>query len=80
LDSFRTYQAAQEEANDKRKEPWDEDDVLDHILNDMALEIFSNKHSYHYQVFFMKYSIFMGDGTTVKAFEKRVAWLSTFPW
>jgi hypothetical protein len=71
LDSFRTYQAAQEEeANDKRKEPWDEDDVLDHILNDMALEIFSNKHSYRHQVF-------MGDGTTVKAFEKkRVTWLN----
>jgi hypothetical protein len=56
--------------NDKRKEPWGEDDVLDHILNDMALEIFSNKHSYHHQVFFMKYGIFMGEGTTVKAFEK----------
>jgi hypothetical protein len=52
LDSFRTYQAAQEEANDKkRKEPWDEDDVLEHILNDMTLGIFSNKHSYHNQVF-----------------------------
>jgi hypothetical protein len=78
LDSFRTYQqAAQEEANDKQKEPWDEDDVfLDHILNDMALEIFSNKHSYRHQVFFMKYGIFMGEGTTVKAFEKRVTWLN----
>jgi hypothetical protein len=76
LDSFRTYQAAQEEANDKRKEPWDEDDVLEHILNDMALGIFSNRHSYHHQVFFMKYGIFMGEGTMVKEFEKRVTWLN----
>jgi hypothetical protein len=76
LDSFQTYQAAQEEANDKQREPWDDDDVLDHILNDMALEIFSNKHSYRHQVFFMKYDIFMGEGTTVKAFEKRVTWLN----
>jgi hypothetical protein len=76
LDSFRTYQAAQEEANNSRKEPWDEDDVLDHILNDMALEIFTNKHSYCHQVFFMKYAIFMGDGTTVRAFEKRITWLN----
>jgi hypothetical protein len=75
--NFRTYQAAQEEANRKWKEPCDEDDVLDHILNDMALEIFTNKHSYHHQVFFMKYSIFMGDGTTVvRAFEKRITWLN----
>jgi hypothetical protein len=42
----------------------------------MALEIFSNKHSYHHQVFIMKYIIFMSDGTTVKAFEKRVTWLN----
>jgi hypothetical protein len=79
LDIFRTYQATQEETNGNHwKEPWDEDDVLDHILNDMALEIFSNKHSYHRQVFFMKCSIFMlGEGTTVKAFlEKRVTWLN----
>jgi hypothetical protein len=76
LDSFQTYQAAQEEANKKRKDPWDEDDVLIHILNDMALEVFPTKHPYCHQVFFMKYSIFMGDGATVKTFEKRVTWLN----
>jgi hypothetical protein len=42
----------------------------------MALEIFSNKHSYRHQVFFMKYGIFMGEGTMIKAFEKRVTWLN----
>jgi hypothetical protein len=77
LESFRTYQAEQEAANDKRKKPWYDEDVLEHILlNDMALEIFPTKHSYRRQVFYRKYHIFMGDGTTVKLFEKRVNWLN----
>jgi hypothetical protein len=77
LESFRTYQAEQEAANDKRKKPWYDEDVLEHILNDMALEIFPTKHSsYCRQVFYMKYHIFMGDGTTVKLFERRVNWLN----
>jgi hypothetical protein len=42
----------------------------------MALEIFPTKHSNHHQVFYMKYHIFMGDGTTVEIFEKRVNWLN----
>jgi hypothetical protein len=42
----------------------------------MALEIFPTKHSYRRQVFYMKYHIFMGDGKTVKLFEKRVNWLN----
>jgi hypothetical protein len=42
----------------------------------MALEIFPTKHSYRRQVSYMKYHIFMGDGTTVKIFEKRVNWLN----
>jgi hypothetical protein len=42
----------------------------------MALGIFPTKHSNHHQVFYMKYHIFMGDGTTVKIFEKRVDWLN----
>jgi hypothetical protein len=78
LDSFRTYQAEQEAANDKeQKKPWYDEDVLEHTLNDMALEIFPTKHSYQHQVFYMKYHIFIGDGTTVKLFEKRVTnWLN----
>jgi hypothetical protein len=76
LESFRTYQAEQEAANDKRKKPWYDEDVSEHILNDMALEIFPTKHSYCHQVFYMKYHIFMGDGMTVKIFEKRVNWLN----
>jgi hypothetical protein len=43
LDSFRTYQAAQEEAsNGKCKEPWEDEDVLEHILNDMANDLIRN--------------------------------------
>jgi hypothetical protein len=77
LESFRTYPAEPEAANDKQKKPWYDEDVLEHILNDMALEIFpTSKHSYRRQVFYMKYHIFMGDGTTVKLFEKRVNWLN----
>jgi hypothetical protein len=77
LDSFRTYQAAEQEAaNDKQKKPWYDEDVLEHVVNDMALEIFPTKYSYCRQVFYMKYHIFMGDGTTVKLFEKRVNWLN----